>query len=85
MRKAALTISCVLLVAGAAIQTAAASEHRITKVHRASVTGIWNFRNAHNRSGEASYGQRNIVDFGVSGWDPSRPGDMDPSLNPSGS
>jgi hypothetical protein len=87
MRKTALTILGALLIAGSAVQPAAASEHHARKVHRASafVHGPWYFRGANNGPlyAPGSLRERNLEDFGFSGWDRSWPGDFDPSLRPS--
>jgi hypothetical protein len=91
MRKTALTILGAVLIAGSAAQAASASEHHARKVHRASVyvQDPSNFRGAYNGPsyyippGLQAVRARNRQNFGFSGWDPSRPGDFDPSLRPS--
>jgi hypothetical protein len=52
-------------------------------------THVRHFRGAYNQMIGPSYyaapysqSQRNLEDFGFSGRDPSRPGGMDPNLNP---
>jgi|HubBroStandDraft_1064217.scaffolds.fasta_scaffold1506198_1 hypothetical protein len=95
MRTKALTIVGVLLIAGSSFQIASASEKHVQKVHRASayVQDPWGFRDAYNGPYGYSYNYipqglqavriRNRQNFGFGGWDPSRPGDFDPSLRPS--
>ena len=94
MRKKALTVIGALLIAGSAVQVASASEHHTRKVHRAYALDRdpWIFLNAYDAPYYSNYNyipqglqaarQRNRKDFGFGGWDPSRPGDFDPSLNP---
>jgi hypothetical protein len=87
MRKVTLTILGALLIAGSAGQSVSASERH---ARRASQTPVYDqnsldFRGAYNGPVYESLGERNRENFGVSGWDPSRVGDYDPSLRPSGS
>jgi hypothetical protein len=83
MQKTALIIFGALLIAGSAVQMAAASEHH--------ARARSDYRRAYNQSNEPFYAApqtragRNIEDFGFSGRDPSRVGGEDPSLKPSGS
>jgi hypothetical protein len=97
MQKAALVIFVSLLIAGPSAQVASASQKHQRKHHvsTAFVPDDGNFRGAY----DAPYGylasrgyippgleaerERNLEDFGLSGWDPTRPGDFDPSLRPS--
>jgi hypothetical protein len=92
MRTKALTIIGVLLIAGSSVQVASASEKHVRKVHRVSapIQDQWNFRDAYNAplyyyipQGLEAVRERNRQNFGFGGWDPSRPGDFDPSLRPS--
>jgi hypothetical protein len=87
MRKVALTILGALLIAGSAGQGASASEHHARRASRTPVydQNSLDFRGAYNGPVYESLGERNRENFGVSGWDPSRIGDYDPSLRPSGS
>lgn len=93
MRKKALTILGSLLIVGCSVQLASASEHHARKVHRvsASVQDPWSFRQAYDGpynyynyipQGLQATRARNRQNFGFGGWDPSRPGDFDPSLRP---
>jgi hypothetical protein len=83
-------VLCALLIGGSAVQVATAAEHHARKVHRpvALVWDQWGFRNAYNGpyyvpDALQAVRERNRQNFGFSGWDPSRPGDFDPSLRPS--
>ncbi len=94
MRKITFTILGVLLIAGSAVQVASASEHHVRKAQRASALAQdpWIFLDAYNGPYYSSYHyipqglqaarERNRQNFGFGGWDPSRPGDFDPSLRP---
>ena len=91
MRKRTLTVLGALLIAGSVVQVAAASEKHVRKVHRAPtlVQDQWGFREAYDGpfyyipEGLQAVRERNRQNFGFGGWDPSRPGDFDPSLSPS--
>jgi hypothetical protein len=87
MRKATLTIFGALLIAGSAGQAVLASEHHAKRGLRApaDIYDLWNYRGAYNGPVYQSLGERNLENFGFSGWDPSRVGNYDPSLRPSGS
>jgi hypothetical protein len=89
MRKVALTILGALLIAGSAGQGASASEHHARRAPPVYAPvydqNSLDFRGAYNGPVYESLGERNRENFGVSGWDPSRVGDYDPSLRPSGS
>lgn len=93
MRKGIVIILGALLIAGSAVQVASASERHARKDYRAPlVQDRWIFLDAYNGPYYSSYSyipgglqaerQRNRQDFGFGGWDPSRPGDFDPSLRP---
>ena len=91
MRKRALTVLGALLIAGSAVQAASASERHLRKAHRAPalVQDEWDFRQAYAGpfyyvpEGLQAVRERNRQNSGFGGWDPSRPGDFDPSLRPS--
>jgi hypothetical protein len=84
MRKTILTILGTLLIAGAAVQTAAASNYHVySRGHDRS-----DYRRAYNQVSEPSYAapltseqERNRENFGWSGRDPSRVGGMFPYFN----
>ena len=93
MRNIALTMIGALLIVGCAAQVAPASENHARKVHRAAAftQDQWKFRGAYDGpyyyynfipQGQQAVRERNRQNFGFGGWDPSRPGDFDPSLRP---
>jgi len=77
MQKTAITIFGVLLISGLAVQMAAASDHHRGKAGR----DLSNFRGAYNQVIEPIVVAPRVLDR----FDPSRPGGVDPDLNPSGS
>ena len=77
MRKTTLTIFGVLLISGLAVQLAAASDHHRSKTHR----DLSNIRGAYNQVG----GPIVVAPRTGDRFDLSRPGGVDPDLNPSGS
>jgi hypothetical protein len=91
MKRTALAVIGALLIGGSAVQAATAAEHHARKVHRPVVLerDQWGFRNAYDGpynyipEGLQAVRERNRQNFGFGGWDPSRPGDFDPSLRPS--
>lgn len=79
MRKTTLGIFGVLLISGLAVQTAAASEQHRSKAYFGR--DVSDFRKAYNQANEPVIVAPHVFDR----FDPSRPGSVDPDLNPSGS
>ncbi len=79
MRKTTLGIFGVLLISGLAVQTAAASEQHRSKAYFGR--DVSDFRKAYNQVNEPVIVAPRVLDR----FDPSRPGSVDPDLNPSGS
>jgi hypothetical protein len=79
MQKTALTIFGALLISGMAAQMAAASEHHRSKAHFGR--DLSELRRAYNQVN----GPINVAPPALDRFDPSRPGGVDPTLNPPGS
>ena len=79
MQKTALTIFGALLISGMAVQMAAASEHHRSKAYFGR--DLSELRRAYNQVN----GPINVAPPALDRFDPSRPGGVDPTLNPPGS
>ena len=79
MQKTALTIFGALLISGMAAQMAAASEHHRSNAHFGR--DLSELRRAYNQVN----GPINVAPPALDRFDPSRPGGVDPTLNPPGS